>query len=839
MNTTTLNRTPSSSRLARVFRSGMSLLAAALCLLLPVQRAAAQGGDGFIPSPFSSESFNKSITTLKPTYEQRLALEAAHEAYKTRFRQLRDSEAEMILRRMHEVQSNSMFRVPKKRDVEELLRMRRTLIGQIMAMEGELFDRMAEALHERQMGGLARIRRARERAIWSEGDMMSGMGGGDAPDLVNIVMSLQLTDEELGRIDPALVEYEISMNAAVKNLHDKALGMISSVVDVMSQMGLDEVDITDQDQMMEYGRRIQEAMQRFMKEVQDAAARVDAVGERGHLSLMQVMPASRVPEYEKAYLRRRYPDVFTDWTSPERMFEQARKIEGLDGGALAAIDAAEAAWRPQYEAASKKLMTISDKTRASQRASFDFDGSAWEAIWRDRQAAEQERNTINQRAEQALLAALGEERFQPLQSYRGVDADAAGHGPGAVLDEAEGGVMVGESPEAPGMGMSMMIRPDHLLPAPISDEEWAAYAARLDLSPDARVLTGEFLKEYRRQFDAVMADDFQRLVNEPRGKMWGEDALNEQAASQVIAGRRTVAQRLAALEEEFFGDVALVITDAQRARLPMIRRARECMIYDAREMAQRGYQEGAVNLMELLGSLRLTDAETRSIDAALLKYEEQLLPIVKSQHETMLAQEEAQIKGQPLMRKIQQDPEANMDAWAEWERLMEPLEERLQQLTRRRLELDKSSLPEFIAALPPDPAARLKELHDQRRYPRVFPDRGDARTSVESALQLPDLSPAQRTTLERIAAEHDAGHRALCQEMVALLDSLGESPDWEPQNARAIMEWQRNQERVEILQLDRAEFNETTRRRLRAVLGEPQAARVRGLGVGSQETASR
>lgn len=831
MNTTTLNRMPSLSRRARVFGPGMQLLSAVLYLLLTVQQASAQGGDGFIPSPFSSESFNKAVTILKPTWEQRLALEAAHEEYKSRFRQLRESDGEMILRRMHEVQSNSMFRVPKKRDVEELLRLRRTLMGQIMALEGELFERMAQSLDERQMGGLARIRRTRERAIWSEGEMMSGMGGGEAPDLVNIVMSLELTDEELGRIDAALVEYEISMNAAVKNLHDKTLGMISSVVDVMSQMGLDEVDFTNQDLMMEYGRRIQEAMQRFMKEVQEAAARVDAVGERGHLSLMQVMPAERKEAYEKAYLWRRYPDVYTDWTSPERMFEQARKIESLPGAARASIDAAEAAWRPAYDAVSKKLMTISDKTRATQRASFDFDGAGWEAIWQERQAVEQERNAINERAEQALLAAVGEEHAASLQAYRGVDVDSIGRGPGGMIDESVAG-MVAEVAEAPGMGMSMMVRPDHLLPGPISDEEWAAYAARLDLSPDARVLTGEFLREYRRRFEQVMDEDYPRLVSEPRGKMWGENALNEQAASQVIAGRRAVAEQLAAIEEEFFGDVALVITESQRAMLPVIRRARECAVYDTRQMAHRGHQDGAADLTELLTALHLTDAEIRSIHTVLSTYEERLLPIVRSQHETLIAQEEAQIKGQPLMRKIQQDPEGNMDAWAEWERLMEPLEERLQELSRRRMDLEKATLPELTAALPPDAAARLKEQHDQRRYPLVFPDRGDARMPIESALGLTDLTAEQRASVEHIAADHDAGHRAICQEMVNLLESLGESPDWEPQNARAIVEWQRNQERVEMLRVDRDELNETTRRRLRAVLSEQQAARVRGLGVG-------
>jgi hypothetical protein len=836
--------------LRRATRSVIHLGAVAVVLAVTIfagVHAAAQGAEQLLSQPIRSSTFNVEVLRLKLDYSQRLAAEAAHERYKAKYREFRDSEIESMERRMQELEGAG-GRMPARKDIEEVLRLKRTLQSRMNTLDKELFDEIEAILRPEQLPALARLRRSRERVTY-ELDAISGPMGGNLPaNLLAIVDELQLDDAAWQSIDEPLVEYEIAINLSLRALHDKTLTMFLDMFTILEEMGFlqPEFDQEDpaaaQEEMMKYMQAFQQAMQKVSGDVTDASKAAHAVTERCRTSIMAALPADVRPKFEEKYLEHAYPEVYADWEKPTGMAKAVEKIEGISESEKAAVRGIIESWKAPYDGLCRRMRALVDEQRERGPAQFSFGGEDMQEHWRKMQELSAERSQLNSRtAEQILAAITNEEARDRLAAFRHhtddesiemmltsvngqVVAQVAG---GEVALSVEGGVFnsatLGTGYPARGI--------DTYLPAAITPQEFSLYAAFLGLTEDIRVIADDFLAAYRQKYDELSQGRLQSLIMEPMQKRYTNEGPDVNAAKALEDGRKEAFAMIRRLDEEFFAELSSLLTSDQQSRMPQVLLARERICYDLGAHARVMWHEGgtSIDLSAAVPSLSLTGPEIAALAPVLSELNTALLPLVKDQHKTYFEHEMKQIEGQALLTNLQNDPAANMEAWQKYNELMQPTQKRLSDLEEQRAAVERDAAPKFAAALPPAAAAVFERRQREAKYPNVYPDHDNAQPVIERALTLDGVSDFDRGRLEILLGEHMRGHDELCLQLIAIADESSRSIDWANTNPEEIQAYQRRMARREILTFDREEWNETTRRSARAILTEEQAKRVPGL----------
>jgi len=820
-----------------------ALLASAILLFAPALPARAQGTEGFIADPISSAAFDTMVERLHLDWDARLRAEAAHEEYKLRYAALRDHEVESLITAMYKMQSMMGNAMPTRDDIASFLRQREAVVTRIDAVDRDLFTALDEIVPAERAADFARARRQRERDTY-ETEGVGGPFDGGGVDLVDILYELDLSDETWSAIEPVVAEYELSSNAALKVLHDKTMDMMVAMFEALEEMGLGsfQPDFDDMERMEEFGRMMQEAMDRVSKDVQQASERARTINEQSRTLIARVLPADVTPRFQEEYLHRAYPNVYNDWESPERLIRGALRMEEISADQKTQIESIAARWEPAYEVFQKQLIELEEEQQ-EVAASFDMTGESWQAHWERQQAVQQERTELNQRTRDDILKVLGEEVAPRVAHLQG-PAHLAPEDDMAMTVQIAGGVAESIATVEGGVefvtdDVTMSARGvDPMLPGAISLTEFRTYLDRMGLSADQRTLAEDFYSTYREAYDNLAANQIQDLVIKPQQEMWqqgGDQADAAAAAKRLSEGRTKAFELITGLENELFLDLELVLDARQRARLPEIRTARERAVYDMGDVAFTGMDRDWVDLGRLILDLRLAPEQMRALHPTLAAYESQIVPIVRGLYDNMRATEQAQMEAQRTMMRLMNEGAGDRnEVWQEYTRLIEPYQTKSAELGRKRADVEQAAVESFMAALPPDKAAEFENRYNRFSYPEVFPDREDAQPIIMAAFELRDLSPQQVEEIALIDDDHRQRYDAICDEMMALSDSsdsampqfTGRQPDME-----AMIEWQRRESRMRVLQYQRTEWNATTKRKLRAALTEAQAMSVRGLGV--------
>lgn len=805
-------------------RIGALLMFAVLVLAVPAAPAQGQGFEEVLVTPITSAEFQEEIGKLDLEYGQRIAVEQAHEAYKDRIVRLIETGAEEFMQMIYDLQSEGM-RIPSRKKIVELLDMRDELTRRIRTLDRGLFDSIQQVLREDQYAPLDHLRRARERKSYELGIINIGMFDSGTPNIVIITDGLDLDVATMVTLEPLLVDYEKAINHALHERSDETFAMIITMFDVLEEMGFDLDEDMEEMEMMRMAMAVQEAFNRASQDMQKAGKRVVSVNATHRRRIGALLPPEAKERFDHDYLRIVYPSVFRDHTSAESTFQAALKPEDLSADQRDRIQNLDRSWRRQYDAINRRMMAAVDEQRESRKGPLDFGRGG--DFWQKQQEFEAERTTLNQTTRERLLAILNAEDRERIAAVQGDLADyddlfAEAYGGDEMSIPDGAGFEFDPSDAARGV--------DQALPAAITPGELTSYAHRMGLPDDRLTIALAVLEEYRKKYDALSTSKLSPLLDGLRVAMYQDNADNTTTSNYEAAQAKALKEVLA-LEEEFFRDLAAILTKEGGERLADIHTARQRVVFDLGNEATAYYADDYVDIVRLVGRLDLPPAALYALHPVLAQLESDLLPIVKSQYETTLGWEIAQVRAQRQMRNFANDMETTMGAGQVWMEIMEPFQEKLSDLAEDRGEIEREVVPQILEALPPGIAQRFQTEFNKYHYPDVYPDRDNAEHVFPYVQTLRSLSAGQRAELETIIADHTQRHDAYSEEMMALSDEGPDFPSFSGDDREEVADWQQREMRREILRYLRTEWNETTRRRIRAILSEEQASQVRGLGV--------
>ena len=810
--------------LRTVISSSMLTACLVAAVVFCAARAGAQETYGLLAGPIASGEFNHAMTRLDLRWDQRLAAEAAHERYKTRWQALRDNEILGFTSAMREMQQSGMA-MPSMDQIKDILDRRKTIRKRIIDIERALFDSLGEIVaDERQRTMLERTRLLRERQRY-EASLMAGMVDSNHADLVLIIEDeLDLSPEVHAALDETLQRYERSVTGALRSLDEETNRMFEDILDLLEEMGYEDMEDDPQraqQAMMQLGAAMQEAA----ADARKAAEQIESIDTRYADQLRFLMPDRTAKKFHRRFLAEVYPEVYSDGSTPETLIERAVELDDLSAGERSRIADIEASWQIRYDAICDDMLDEHKTfTEQMQQAQMGLDVHVdWQAHSERMQEMTQEREEINLRAREEVSRVLGEERAMRAEARSAAHA----HGEIVALSAAVGaqGHMIVDAVSL----LSAASRHDAAVPGKITSNELHFYVDRLGLSDDMRGLVSEFHDSYQARYDALIEAEYETLIGEPGTRIWDETGGNTDAAEEVAAGRRMLAMKVLDLEDTFFDEMEMLLPAGAAESMQAVRTARACAAYDIGALSGTG--RAPVDFVSILRSIDLSRDELAAIEPILRDFDARRLPLLRALRSAFIEQQVAQVRGQNLWRDAQQTG-GEVD-YAEinrrYQEMLASSQESQKAANAELAEIADWFVAEIRTSLPSDALVDFEVRYAQAAYPEVYPDHEDAAAAVEAARALPDLSADQMARLDAIAAGHAAGHAQVCHRMVEIAASIRQQPTWNSEDMTEFNEWQARNERMQVLQFDRSELNESTRRALRAILSEAQAERVHGL----------
>ena len=802
----------------------------------------AQGTEGFIPEPISSKQFQHEIKFLDLDWEQRLAAEALHETYKADIKNYREAAMQKFVEETAKL-SGGGFSIPTRDQVADILEIREDAITRINSMDRRLFDAMTEVLREEQMQEFARFQRVRERSIHESsflGEMLNGEG---QVNLVNIMREAELSSDALATIEPTMTDYEIAVNIALKNRNETSMEMILKGLDKMAEFDMSKIEEGDQQAMMEAGMAMQSVMMEVMQEAQEAATKVTEVTTRFHRQVMTQLPADAQAAYEEKYLQAAYPKIYAPNPWPEVFIKKALESEDVATADKTNIRNIRDRWTSAHARISKEMKTLTDKNREESADNTmammmggDFDNEFWEK-WQELEMERQEAATtaytsITEIIESQQSEKIGEEtrmeqerlqkEWATAQSQQWMGASYVNYG----------------NAKQPGYGSERM---DYAVPGPITESEFKTYTKRLNMADDEMIIAQSIFESYQEEFAMMKSEQIWPVFygdENQTGVMYDQESSPDDLARKRAAARGEALQLIEELDHALFRDLAALCTEDQLKNLEAVQTAREVQRLDADQNAPvwQGY---SAELSELVGSMDFSTVAMQSISPTLAEYEKELLPILKKQKKAYDKNELVQSRAQRLQSDFYEkwgdepDPVAQQEMWEEYSKIYQDGNSEANELNEDRRALEDEWLPELTAALPGNEARMLQKAYNEKRYPTVYPDRDNADKVFDRVVVIRDLTDEQRNKLDAIMMQHNQQHDALSQELIDIERANQGPQPWESDmpDEDQMAEWQRQQMRAAVVRYDRTEMNESTRRAIRAVLTQDQAARVPGLDV--------
>ena len=319
------------------------------------------------------------------------------------------------------------------------------------------------------------------------------------------------------------------------------------------------------------------------------------------------------------------------------------------------------------------------------------------------------------------------------------------------------------------------------LPDPITSSELNEYAERLGLSSDQRRAMGPFYEQYHQRFrelrDGEIADFLRSMQGMNRGmQMPPRDELEE-----FQRDWDRVRRRITTLDDSFFADIQVLLTDRQRRELPRVQMARERHRLQANMMAFMGGR--VFDLSSELLDLDLAPREFERLDPILADYELRLTRAMQKSHE---ASQSVMTDMHDAMTDLGYDEHSfeNADDPAAMQEMMEAIQTAMRQIWQRMNEaqvaLQEVNLRTYRNVMPLLEDSTRRSFR-QGFFSKGFPMLGIAPPEIQLnrfdiALTLDEIDADVRRSLESSRAELLEAEERWYRDLLGYVEDHAPSP---------------------------------------------------------------
>ena len=835
----------------------------------------AQGTGGAFPDPVSSSTVDRFAELLGIDAAERAELAPFHEAYLAKLRELREGPIAEWLK-ANGGMGGGMFGSSRPRaEIEEAVRKREQLLGQIEKAERELVDRIATGLPPEQAERIERVRRyaVRERARGTLGTF--GGGALSQVELRELVDKLELDEAARLAVEPVLDDYERRLTKSLEGMAERAVRQPLAMSDAIAAAGLKRPQALEGDGAVAIGGENAGEVEKYFREVSRVRSEVTAPQREARVAIAKLsrdtvgrirplVPEEAGDRLMDAFVQRAYVQISADGVPAGSVLKSAMTLaekEGADASLRDALTLLRKDWRTRYDGVLKDLMEEVDSARVGLDL-FRFTGPGEEdPEMRKHDARMQElsekRRTINEGVVEQARALLGPALAEKLGG-EGLRPEGAGEFRTAGVMVMEGGDGI-EVMEFDGGEMVVAVAGGDLfagagsapLPKSLDGREITELAERLGLDESQRpileVMHGEYEVAYNRARDEAaqeLADAGPKDKAEPAGggaPAFMPQPMDEQTINRRYAAFRRGVERLMAVDRTFFDDVLAVMQGTPAA--PGIAAAQAARERSVLQSAGRG--PGGPMMFGMAGPMGGREADVdlgRVVESLPADAQPMAAPIVarwmeaatgaaRQRFDTCItAQKDIDLFHAKAMKVGEGgNVELNIDSNDSGFAAMEKAQRQIAEAAGQAASINRASRDEVLAVLPEALRTEFRRAYARVAWPMVYRDRADARAKVQAALALADLDPGQRPKIEALLVEHLAAYEGLCDRMVeaeSTATSSGGLPDAE--GVRALTA---RQNEMKKLRFERTERNAATLRALGGMLTPEQVQTIGGVAM--------
>ncbi len=306
------------------------------------------------------------------------------------------------------------------------------------------------------------------------------------------------------------------------------------------------------------------------------------------------------------------------------------------------------------------------------------------------------------------------------------------------------------------------------LPAPIEVNGVRRYGDILGLGEAQRHAIWGAHENYRQAY--------RKLKDDAIAPLWEQSAQVARFSSRTLVDaacfealmkdRKSVLRKIARLDDLFFDEVFLQLSEDQTGLMEYVRLDRARVVYgfvfDTADLPQ-----AKSDLVELLLELQLPDKEMDAASPLIYEYLQGMVPLLKRRATTLIS---TRVKDNHLLSTLL---ELDRDDREQAIKVEAAVLETRTRLWRQPLNLSGGMrrvnvqfVPQFMAALSEEAAARFLDSFKARSYPEIYPDPSIAEPAFLTVLRLDYLLSAdQRDAIEAEVVTYRQSYQRICKKM--------------------------------------------------------------------------
>ncbi len=850
--------------LAFVFSVFAALLSAAV--------GHAQGTSNAFPDPISSREIDNWAQWLDFSPLDRLSIDPFHEEYRERFRQLRDGKIEDYLKSSPaNAGAMTLMSPPDRKVVEDRVKARTEILRDIERLDTEFIQKLKGLAAKGDSGVFETIDLAarRHRAKGVIGGMYLSTADADLAEFYRKVEDdngnlsnaiAEMPDALHAQLVQALRDYERTLTGRLEAISKVFVKSPVATLDALERNGvqqpnLDPANPPSDEAFRAWFEARQTARNEALKEATELRSQIAKSNRTFLMTLKGILPDIVWREVRSQFLKRSYNEAWPDRQSAEPAFEQAESVANLSEEDRAAIRNAREAWQTAHDAATETMLdAIDDFRRGNNSSMFFFGDTDWKSQSEKMGALQRARESVNDLARGQIQQVVGDRisvtADKPKQRFpAGIQFEAAEMGgEGAIiLDSTDLGDMGAQVVVTMDGSASRLDDGDQFLPGPISTADLDHYAELLQLESELQPVVNALLDDYRASFKAAREDEMSGL-NEFAGggpvMVHGEGRPpappTPQEIDKLYSARKSAWDRLQRLDQEFLDSIESIAGPA--APKDAMSRVRSARLRDVLNRSGRGggafsfslgrmspSRESGVDLVELTGSSKISEASKHALDPALSAYELAFIETLRKRRDIVMSQQKEIDKFHAGLMKVGEDGDVSVqiDDQDEGFKQMQEAQRKIEAATEAVGSLNRATADTLISQLSGEDQLVYRRAYQRAAFPSLYRDQGNAEPALMAALDLDDLTPEQLASIDEILKDHRLEYDRICDEMVRQArDNLSGNLASGPFDGGGFRAMQEMQNSLKKLKFDRSELSASSLRRLKAVLTPEQAQRV-------------
>lgn len=832
----------------RQFNQIHSLRTSIVALILVVavmflnSSASAQGTQGMLPKPITSREFDGYAKRLVLSDPQKQALEPIHEEYREKFRQLRENDIQDFLDETAKMMEGGTITLPQRESIEKMLRNIKRILGKIKNLDNRYFGQVELLLDESQLTIMPRVRLARERARYRQASMMGtgGFSNSSGVDLSEIYSKLDLSLDEATASHSAVVNYEKQLTSAMKDVSQATMSMTLDMVDAIRELGITSIDTTDPEALAEYSQAMQTIWKDIGNNLTKKTQKISDLNNKTLDKIVALITEKNARDLKYSYYRKAYPMASFDLRGSQMRFELALRYPDLNEQQRQLITDAASDHQNAHDRITEEMVDFLEDFNKNRSM---FDAMTDQNIWQEYQEKLSEfhtrRQELNETAKTSLDAQLGEELVAKINDPRSwansTNAEPA-EAPrqtqlNAYLEDSD----FEESYISYGGGI---IRPPAI---PIRKSELSRIAEKLGLNDQQQLIVQELHQQYTeqyQQFAQKQQTEIQKAYKELREKQQSSGfgvAFEYEDISQKQQTEKL--DTLGKLDSTFLDDVQLLLDDSAPANaLERLRLARKRILYDQEiagsyRVSFGGDNESNEPHVDLTTVIRnsLTDLLiTNEIDSILYEYEKNLTNEFSERYDLEIQEQKRkrEIMNELIAKQEDESDASDIAFNMEWTLAMQEINNDVKQSNDEIVKLNRDTIDELLEIVDGSSAKQLRRAYKRASYPVVYQDMNSGERYISAAFKLRDITDNQSMSIKMYELEFQPQYEKLCDKLVDIYEYSISTSAAVYGNPEFWQEYQKRQQKVQVIQFDRNELNAKAKRRLRQILSPVQLERI-------------